>query len=71
MKTCDHKWEFIRDWMGDPDVINGTIDISHWRCKHCDETSEGKPDDWDDPDELNADDERDKRIDDALCGWDE
>jgi hypothetical protein len=61
-------WEFVPDWYGDPNVINGTADCSFWRCNKCgDETSE-QPDDYEDPAELDADYERDRRIDDALTG---
>jgi hypothetical protein len=31
----DHDWEYIRDWEGDPNVINGTHDISYKHCKVC------------------------------------
>lgn len=31
----DHDWEWIVDWYGDPDVVNGTADCSHWRCRAC------------------------------------
>lgn len=38
----DHDWEYVRDWAGDPGVINGTYDINYRRCLQC-----GKEDDWD------------------------
>jgi len=31
----DHDWKWISDWYGDPDVIGGTADCSHWECKRC------------------------------------
>ena len=31
----DHDWQVIRDWYGDPDVINGTCDITFLRCRQC------------------------------------
>ncbi len=31
----DHDWQWIKDWYGDPNVVNGTVDCSHWRCKRC------------------------------------
>src|ERR1017187_2378298 len=52
--ACDHRWNFIRDWYGDPNVINGTADCSFWRCRKCGEEQTERPDDWDDgpdPDE--------------------
>ena len=38
----DHDWEYIRDWAGDPGVINGTYDINYKRCRQC-----GKEAEWD------------------------
>lgn len=35
---CDHEWEWISDWYGDPNVINGTADCSGWECKKCGST---------------------------------
>lgn len=70
---CEHHenvtlWVFVKDWMGDPNVINGTTDCSFWRCKACDEEVEIMPEGWEDPIELDADYLRDKRIDDELTG---
>lgn len=31
----DHYFEFVRDWEGDPNVINGTQDCSFYRCRVC------------------------------------
>lgn len=36
----DHDWEWISDWYGDPDVINGTADCSRWECKACGKVGE-------------------------------
>lgn len=37
-----HDWEYIRDWIGDPGVINGTMNIYYKRCRQC-----GKDGEWD------------------------
>lgn len=39
----DHDWEFVRDWEGDPGVINGTHDISFWRCRDCELEDHDRP----------------------------
>ena len=31
----DHTWKFISDWEGNPDVPNGTRDVSYYVCIHC------------------------------------
>ena len=31
----DCRWEFIRDWEGDPTIPNGTRDLSRWECATC------------------------------------
>ena len=36
-QECDHEWEFISDWYGDPQVINGTADCSYLCCRKCGE----------------------------------
>ena len=46
---CDHNWQIINDWGGDPDVINGTYDCSFKRCRVCGEETELEPHDLDDP----------------------
>lgn len=33
----DHDWAIVHDWMGDPEVINGTRDCSFKRCRVCGE----------------------------------
>ena len=30
-----HDWNFISDWNGDPEVINGTASIYFMRCEQC------------------------------------
>lgn len=34
---CTHVWRYVRDWIGDPDVINGTQQCDFLRCELCDE----------------------------------
>ena len=41
-----HKWKFVKDWYGDPNVINGTADCSYWECKKCGLEQRQQPDDW-------------------------
>jgi DNA-directed RNA polymerase subunit RPC12/RpoP len=67
---CNHAWIFVKDWYGDPNVIDGTADCSFYRCSKCGEEVTEEPEGYENPDELNADDERDRRIDDALTGDD-
>ena len=43
----DHDWKYVSDWGGDPEVINGTFDCSHWECRVCGETKEGDPPQYD------------------------
>src|ERR1035441_5120649 len=53
--ACDHRWNFVRDWYGYPNVINGTPDCSSWRCRKCGEEQTEQPEDWSDypdPDEF-------------------
>ena len=40
-----------------------------WVCRKCGQQETEEPEDYEDPDELNADAERDRRIDDKLTGW--
>ena len=44
---CDHVWERVSDWYGDPALYNGTADCSYWRCLECDEESDEPPQGWD------------------------
>jgi hypothetical protein len=66
---CAHKWIVVNDWIGDPNVVNGMQSFHYWHCTECDLTTDEQPDDWEDPGELQADYERDRRIDDKLSGW--
>jgi len=36
-EECDHDWQVIEDWEGDPSIPNGTRDCSFLRCRTCDE----------------------------------
>ena len=38
----EHDWKYVRDWAGDPDVINGAYDINYKTCRIC-----GKEGEWD------------------------
>ena len=67
-KPCGHQWRYVKDWMGDPNVINGTQNCSFYRCERCGEEVTRCPEDYEDPRELAADEARDRRIDDALTG---
>ena len=58
---CDHHWTFVRDWYGDPTIPYGTADCSFYRCKRCGEEQTERPDDYEDPAELDADHWRDLR----------
>lgn len=31
----EHDWNHIRDWIGDPGVVNGTMTIYYKRCRIC------------------------------------
>ena len=68
MSECAHKWKQDTDWMGDPDLIGGTMSWPIWVCRKCGQQETECPDDYEDPAELNADYERDRRIDDVLTG---
>lgn len=39
MDKCEHYWDYISDWYGDPGVINGTMNIYYKECRHCGETA--------------------------------
>ena len=43
---CDHAWERVSDWYGDPTLHNGTADCSYWRCLECDEERNEQPKEW-------------------------
>lgn len=36
----EHRWKWVKDWYGNPDVPYGTVDISHWECVDCDKEAE-------------------------------
>lgn len=38
-----HSWKWVRDSIGDPGVINGTADCSHYECAICGAEEEGDP----------------------------
>lgn len=40
---CEHDWIFIKDWMGDDTIPNGTMDCSRWECLKCGEESIDMP----------------------------
>ena len=46
---CAHHWIFVRDWYGDPNVINGTADCSFFRCTRCGDQQTEQPDDYPEP----------------------
>ena len=46
---CQHQWTFVKDWYGNPDVPNGTVDCSHWYCAECDTQTEEQPTGWEPP----------------------
>ena len=68
---CSHKWELVPDWIGDPNVIHGTMDASYWRCIQCGDETPHRPDDWEDPREAAAEARWERERDDKLCGWEE
>lgn len=45
---ADHDFIWISDWYGDPNVINGTADCSHYRCKRCGHEEDGSPPEFED-----------------------
>jgi hypothetical protein len=46
--ACAHRWNFIKDWYGDPNVVNGVADCSFYRCRKCGEEQARRPDDYGD-----------------------
>jgi len=34
---CEHEWEAVNDWFGDPSVPNGTQSFTYMRCAQCGE----------------------------------
>ena len=53
----EHDWRWVKDWMGDPTIPNGTCDLSGYECHRCGATecdidpppeeAPGPPDDYD------------------------
>ena len=62
-EQCAHEWKWIKDWEGDPNVINGVRHFSYWQCTKCDST-----DCDDDPPGPDPDYQRDREQDDRLTG---
>jgi succinate dehydrogenase/fumarate reductase-like Fe-S protein len=60
-----HRWDRIKDWIGDRNVINGTMSFYVWKCKRCGDESEECPEGWEDPREIEADHWRDRMRDGA------
>jgi len=54
---CPHDWIFVRDWYGDPNVINGTADCSFYRCRKCGEETSEEPEDFIEPEPPEDDGE--------------
>lgn len=44
----DHEWEFKQDMIGDPEVVNGTMNLCWRECIHCGKQAEARPEDFDD-----------------------
>ena len=58
-RGCNHDWRFVRDWYGDPNVINGTADCSFFRCERCGAQQDEQPDEYLDPADQEQPDELD------------
>lgn len=58
-EECNHQWQFIRDWGGNPDIPNGTFDASKYYCPECDTETTERPDgfeeSFEEPDEPEYD----------------
>lgn len=39
----EHDWQYVSDCYGDPGVVNGTCDCSHWHCRVCDSEDNDEP----------------------------
>lgn len=63
-KQCKHVWRTHTDWMGDPDVINGTVSWTVYECTECGEETTEKPDDYDPNEGRDPDHEREMRQED-------
>lgn len=56
---CDHNWKWVKDWMGDSSIPNGTLDCSHWECSKCDSVAHHAPPPQRDDEYEHQDRERD------------
>ena len=56
-RVCSpHKWKRVKDWLGDPNVINGVHVFTYWHCDICGEdTDELPPDAWVEDDSTEHD----------------
>lgn len=56
IEHCDHKWQALSDWEGDPSVPNGTRHFTYYFCPLCgtevDDEPEGFEPDYPEPDDL-------------------
>ncbi len=59
-EPCQHEWQYVRDWWGDPNVIGGTQDCSHWYCEKCDTSTDEQPEDWIEPPDEEYDERRER-----------
>jgi hypothetical protein len=67
VSECEHDWRLVRDLYGADADGNRGVELTYFECRKCGETR-NDVEDWEDPRELAADDERDRRIDDELTG---
>lgn len=48
--ACDHDWRWVDTFIGDANVVNGTMRVSYYECRLCgEEDHERDPpedDDW-------------------------
>ena len=64
VEECQHAWRKGTDWMGDPDVPNGTFSWSIWQCTKCGDETTQEPDDYDPNEGRDPDHEREMRLED-------
>lgn len=62
-KSCNHEWYMVRDWEGDPGVVNGVYHFYFYRCALCGEEVDDLPQG---EGEVNNDPDPDP--DDSICG---
>ena len=48
-EECEHDWQYIKDWYGNPDVPNGIQDCSHFYCALCDTEQVDTPEGYEPP----------------------